>query len=336
MHFGQIVSERMHVFLVLTVYLHGAVQCTSSFVFYKFPTYICKPYLKFTWNLCVMFAKSLDLKPESLTYGFEFEFIGTSRLSARKRFQEYMERHCIPYVFTGKYGVNETNAWTLGADSSVGGEKTGKLSDNGLFGYEMVSPILHTTDFNQIEIILSGIQNILDGQVNETCGTHVHFGNLVGLTHKDPLRNGNTVSSFMDSVVWLYSKLQPFLFNNLVKKDRGWNPFCGRYIDGMYEKNKYLALTSRGIHGTLEVRLHHGTLYAHEIIQWAEVNAKFLIYCAKNGPHVSLPSVPSYLENGDMDKGSLIPVMTNLLVQFGYDEQSANHLIVERISNRDD
>ena len=277
---------------------------------------------------------ALRLTPKNLTYGFEFEFIGTAKLSARKRFKAYMEQQGIPYVFTGKYGNNETNAWTLGSDSSVGGEKTGKLSDNGLFGYEMVSPILHTTDFNQIEIILSGIQNILDGQVNETCGTHVHFGALEGLTHKDPLRNGNTVSSFMDSVVWLYSKLQPFLFNNLVKKDRGWNPFCGRYIDGMYEKNKYLALTSRGIHGTLEVRLHHGTLDAHEIIQWAELHAKFLIYCAKNGPHVSLPSVPSYLENGEMNKETFIPLMTNLLVQFGYDEDEARNLIAERMSQQ--
>ena len=281
-----------------------------------------------------MFAKSLDLKPESLTYGFEFEFIGNAKLSARKRFKAYMEDQGIPYVFTGKYGDNETNAWTLGADSSVGGEKTGKLSDNGLFGYEMVSPVLRTNDFNQIELVLSGIRDILCGHVDETCGTHVHFGNLVGLTHKDPLRNGNTVSSFMDSVVWLYSKLQPFLFNHLINKDRGWNPFCGRYIDGMYEKNKYLALTSRGIHGTLEVRLHHGTLDAHEIIQWAEVNAKFLIYCAKNGPHVSLPSVPSYLENGEIDKETFIPLMTNLLVQFGYDEQSANRLIDERLYER--
>ena len=102
----------------------------------------------------------------------------------------------------------------------------------------------------------------------------------------------------------------------------------------MYEKNKYLALTSRGIHGTLEVRLHHGTLDAHEIIQWAELHAKFLIYCAKNGPHAMLPIIPSYLENGDMDKGSLIPLMTNLLVQFGYDEQSANRLIDERLYER--
>ena len=282
------------------------------------------------------YTNALRLTPDNLTYGFEFEFIGNAKLSARKRFQEYMERHCIPYVFNGKYGDNQTSAWTLGADSSVGGEKTGKLSDNGLFGYEMVSPVLRTNDFNQIEIVLSGIRDILCGQVDETCGTHVHFGNLGGLTYKNPSSNGNTVSTFMDSVVWLYSKLQPFLFNHFVKRERSCNPFCGRYVDGMYEKNKYLALTSRGIHGTLEVRLHHGTLDAHEIIQWAELHAKFLIYCAMNGPHAMLPIIPSYLENGEMDKETFIPVMTNLLVQFGYDEQSANHLIVERISNRDD
>lgn len=281
-----------------------------------------------------MFAKSLDLKPESLTYGFEFEFIGTSKLSARKKFKAYMEDQGIPYVFTGKYGDNQSDSWTLGSDSSVGGDKTGKLSDGGLFGYELVSPVLRTKDFNQIEVVLSGIRNILAGQVDSTCGTHVHIGNLGGLTHKNPSSNGNTVSSFMDSVVWLYSKLQPFLFNNLVKKDRGWNPFCGRYIDGMYEKNKYLALTSRGIHGTLEVRLHHGTLDAHEIIQWAELHAKFLIYCAKNGPHAMLPIIPSYLENGEIDKETFIPLMTNLLVQFGYDEQSANRLIDERLYER--
>ena len=100
----------------------------------------------------------------------------------------------------------------------------------------------------------------------------------------------------------------------------------------MYEKNKYLALTSRGIHGTLEVRLHHGTLDADEIIQWADINARFLIYCAKNGPHAMLPIIPSYLENGEIDKETFIPLMTNLLVQFGYDENEARNLIAERMS----
>ena len=279
-----------------------------------------------------MFIKSSNLTPESLTYGFEFEFIGTAKLSARKRFQSYMEQNCIPYVFTGKYGKNETSVWTLGADGSVGGNETGNLSDNGLFGYEMVSPVLRTQDFNQIEIILSGIRNILNGQVNNTCGTHVHFGTLEGLTSKNPYKNGNTVTTFMDSVVWLYSKLQPFLFNHLVKSDRCYNPFCGRYVDGMYEKNKYLALTSRGIHGTFEVRLHHGTLDAHEIIQWADIHARFLIYCAKNGPHVMIPSIPSYLENGEIDKETFIPVMISILVQFGYDAECAKNILEERMT----
>ncbi len=279
-----------------------------------------------------MFNKATKLSPENLTYGFEFEFIGNAKLSARKRFKAYMEQHGNPYVFTGKYGDNQTNAWTLGADGSVGGDVTGKLSDNGLFGYEMVSPILRRKDFGQIETILSGIREFLGGYVDWTCGTHVHIGNVFS---PDKLKDRYAVSTFFDSVVWLYSKLQPFLFNHLVKGNRGYNPFCGRYIDGMKEKNKYLALTLRGVHGTLESRLHHGTLDAHEIIQWADIHAQFITYCVNNGPHVQLLTLPTYNENGEINRETFLPFMTNLFVQFGYDEETAKSILEERIKNNE-
>ncbi len=278
-------------------------------------------------------TNALRLTPENLTYGFEFEFIGNAKLSARKRFKSYMEQHDIPYIFTGKYGDNQTSAWTLGADGSVGGDVTGKLSDNGLFGYEMVSPILRQEDLWQIEIVLSGIREILGGYVDGTCGTHVHIGSIF---NQEQMRDGNAVPSFFDSVVWLYAKLQPFLFTHLVKGNRGYNPFCGRYVDGMKEKNKYLALTARGVHGTLESRLHHGTLDAHEIIQWAEIHAQFITYCVNNGPHVQFTTLPTYHENGEINKETFLPFMTNLFVQFGYDEETAKSILEERIKNNED
>ncbi len=280
-----------------------------------------------------MFNKTTKLSPENLTYGFEFEFIGNAKLSVRKRFKTYMEQHGIPYVFTGKYGDNQTSAWTLGADGSVGGDVTGKLSDNGLFGYEMVSPILRQNDFGQLELVLSGIREILNGYVDGTCGTHVHIGSIFS---QEQMHDGNAVPSFFNSIVWLYSKLQPFLFNHLVKGNRGYNPFCGRYVDGMYEKNKYLALTSRGVHGTLESRLHHGTLDAHEIIQWSEIHAKFITHCVNKGTHMQLLTLPTYHENGEINKETFLPFMTNLLVQFGYDEETAKSILEQRLKNNED
>ena len=79
-----------------------------------------------------------------LTFGFEFEFIGNATQEARERFKAFMKENNIPYVFTGVYGKNSEDAWTLGADGSVGDMTTCKYIEKAKrnFGYELVSPVL--------------------------------------------------------------------------------------------------------------------------------------------------------------------------------------------------
>lgn len=259
---------------------------------------------------------------DDLTFGFEFEFIGSASADAREQFKTFMEENKIPYVFTGEYGNNNNDVWTLGADSSVGDRTTNenirKAKRN--FGYEMVSPVLHVSDFPVIERVLTAVKDILHGYVNHTCGTHVHFGNIAGMTFRDTDHKGNTASSFMNAVVWLYMKLQPYLWNNLIPSYRLFNKFCKTYVNGCYETEKYLALSGLGRHDTLESRLHHGTLDYEEIMEWAAMHAHFLAHCYNSRLHIKL--------NPNLEK---FDCMVSLLEQFGYGHDEAETLLRKRI-----
>ncbi len=260
---------------------------------------------------------------DEMTFGFEFEFIGKASIDARQRFEEFMVSHGIPYIFTGVYGKNSPEAWTLGADSSVGDHTTNKDIDKAKknFGYELVSPILHASDFPTVKTVLDGVKEILNGYVNDTCGTHVHFGNVAGMTCRNDIHKGNLAASFMNGTVWLYTKLQPYLWDNLIINKRLDNEYCMTYQEGAYESEKYLALSARGKHDTLESRRHHGTLDYDEIIEWAMMNARFITYCYNNKLEIKLdPSL-------DKKTG-----MIALLEQFGYTHEDAESVIKRRLA----
>ena len=261
-----------------------------------------------------------------LTFGFEFEFIGNATPEARERFKAFMKENNIPYVFTGVYGKNSEDAWTLGADGSVGDMTTCKYIEKAKrnFGYELVSPVLHVSDFPVIDKVLAAVKYILKGTLNRTCGTHVHIGNIGGMTEHDFMHKGNKATSFMNAVVWLYMKLQPYLWDNLIPKWRVDQPFCKTYVNGAYERDKYLALSGKGKHGTLESRVHHGTLEYDEITDWAIMLAHFLAYCYNNHLHIKL--------NPNLEK---FDCMMSLLEQFGYEHDEAETLLKKRLARVD-
>lgn len=227
---------------------------------------------------------------DDLTFGFEFEFIGNASPEAREQFRKFMENNGIPYVFTGEYGKNDKRAWTLGADGSVGDHTTNhdlkKAKRN--FGYELVSPVLHVSDFPVMEHVIAAVKDIFHGYVNMSCGTHVHFGNVAGMTFRDTDNKGNIAASFMNAVVWLYMKLQPYLWDNLIPKWRLENTYCKTYVNGGFETEKYLAFSGKGKHSTMESRLHHGTLDFDEITEWAIMHAHFLAHCYNSRLHIKL------------------------------------------------
>lgn len=244
---------------------------------------------------------------DGLTFGFEFEFVGNNDDASVLRFRSYMEsRLGLQFVHTGVYGKNAPDVWTLGADGSVR-----DISGRGRFGFELVSPILRQKDFPLIHDVLRGVRDVLDGDVNDTCGTHVHIGSLTTFDRHNA--QGNREFSSSNAAVWLFSKTQPYLWNRLVHETRANNKYCHAYVDGGFETEKYLALSASGFstfkHPTMECRLHHGTLDAEAITRWAYVVAKFLWHCVRVKP--SLHINPEWSES---------ECMRNLMSQFGVPE----------------
>lgn len=257
---------------------------------------------------------------DDLTYGFEFEFIGDSDPASLHNFSNKMKQLGVPYTFTGKYGQNDEGAWVLGADGSVGDVDT-KKELGGKFGFELVSPVLKSKDFPILRSVLDAVKSALHGYTNQTCGTHVHVGSLAFMRRGE--QYGNEPFSRGNCAVWLFSKTQPILWNHLVQENRANNRYCGQYIEGGFETDKYLALSCSGFmtyckHPTMECRLHHGTLNADEIIDWALTVAHFLWFCFHEKPEIHIDPKKEHAENAMC-----------LLKQFGVNDE-----LRERLKNR--
>jgi hypothetical protein len=98
--------------------------------------------------------------------------------------------------------------------------------------------------------------------VNETCGLHVHLD----MRDKDS-----------DEIKQVYTNLvksQKYL-QGLVSEKRRLNHYCQptRTLDPFRAPSRYTAINALSLQEfqTLEIRLHHGTLDANEIIQWVSL-----------------------------------------------------------------
>ena len=101
--------------------------------------------------------------------------------------------------------------------------------------------------------------NEMKAVVNETCGLHVHL-DMRGV---DPL----TVKQRFVNLVRSQKYLQ-----GMVTEKRRTNNFCKptRGLDPYVQPERYYAINGRALqkYNTIEIRLHHGTLDAIEIINW--------------------------------------------------------------------
>ena len=61
-----------------------------------------------------------------------------------------------------------------------------------------------------------------------------------------------------------------------------------------------------------------------------------MLRSTRNGPHVQFMTLPTYQENGEINKETFLPFMTNLLTQFGFGEETAKSILEERIKNNED
>lgn len=162
----------------------------------------------------------------------------------------------LPYDHTN----TESNVWTLKHDGSVGG-----------YGLELVSPKLSGENgFNAVRTVCR-VLNEVGATVDRTCGMHVHHDfrgqsmsdirtqALYFLERQDtimrlvaPSRRTNSYSEG-----WSASQIDAFRNANLTQ-----------YSIGHYGRRGAINLGAFGIHGSVEIRAHGGTVNANKVIAW--------------------------------------------------------------------
>lgn len=207
---------------------------------------------------------------EDCTFGVEIEFIADRNLISD--FCTAMDalvgsdRFQCPL----RYGHSSKVKWSLGIDNSVQSTQP----NSGKSGFELASPILKFNEEtrNELKNVLKLITSVFQGEVNKTCGTHVHVGNFA---NRLSLSFQSKVQSFRN----LYGDLERTVFDTLVSKSRRGS--SNRYCQSCYgtsDSSRYFKMNTKklDVFGTLENRQHQGTLNINKIWYWMELNGRFM------------------------------------------------------------
>ena len=221
-------------------------------------------------------------------YGVEVEFI--SRISRPALCRKIKDETGINVIEAG-YSDRDTSSWRLKTDSS--------LSHGGL---ELVTPILN--DMDDLQKLKSVIKVIADnGRINASCGLHVHTDAR------------NTETKQVKKLIKYISKYELALNKLVSSSRRGESRWCKdnftrlRYSDETPTKffkrlntkntrqlleiadggDRYVKWNFRNYmqHGSVENRMHQGSLNADKIEQWVLLN-QAIVNCAfdKRGTRV--------------------------------------------------
>lgn len=226
-----------------------------------------------------------------IRFGIEIEFIADStRIEEfNSRMSEitncnYVDDHYRHYVSNG-------NQWVLGTDCSVKPTSTNVRYRN-YSGYELVSPIMsfNTESFSLLKKVMRTIREVFKGEVNKTCGQHVHFS---GFCEDINETSGDSTLNLMKKAkdfFNFYGSYEECIFDKLVSPSRrssnnhyAYSCECPRLdasdeFYGYSRYNKINLLNFRaGKIGTIENRQHQGTLEAKKIWSWIELNSLFLL-----------------------------------------------------------
>ena len=209
------------------------------------------------------------------SFGIELEFTGDCRCV--NRFNSAM----VSLLGNDKYAPelcyrkNAGKKWILGTDSSV--HRAGKQSDY-MRGYELTSPILDlnsSEDLETLRTVCGYIRDIFKGEVNVTCGTHIHvsFNLENGLTATDDL-----IKHFARS----YRKSESTLFDKLVPDRRRENhAYYSKSVSVSHLFDRYRKLNFNNVKKEtnnmhLEFRQLDGTIDADKIIAWCKLQRLFI------------------------------------------------------------
>ena len=221
----------------------------------------------------VSYKPKKRLNDSSVSFGVELEFIG-------KKDQLHAFENAIVmavgegrYYNAGGYNKNEGKVWVLGKDMSV--KPKGNQCGRGMRGYELTSPILNLgskKDLSELATVCDIVKNIFNGEVNATCGTHIHMSFPVECASDE------LVAHFARS----YRKSEASLFDKLVPKNRRENNahYSGsvnvRHVWDRYRKLNFQHVKKNSDNMHLEFRQLNGTLDYDVIIAWAKLQKLFV------------------------------------------------------------
>lgn len=238
------------------------------------------------------------------TFGAEIEFTGKYKHQAARDIAEVLHANGItvpeyagaPHIHSMPYhgdtcevcGVTVTDKyrhWRVERDGSVT-----QYHRHGEFGGEVVSPILTTADFNQLDLVLKALRAESNnpangkGKVTESCGLHIH----VGVNDLTPDQRANVVKQWygftdvvhtfvaQNRINGTYSKtMSPMELSRVVNLLQ--NGTRDRYaFERVTEKYRSLNVLPFYKIGTFEFRLHQGTLNFNKVRNWVTLLLAFV------------------------------------------------------------
>jgi len=215
----------------------------------------------------------------TFTYGMEFEVQGVSPSTASNALND--SGIACDRVREDIHDDN-LDCWKAVYDGSVPN------------GAEVVSPILDDTRINEASRVARALAKA-GASVDRSTGFHVHIGfNAFSRTDRDGLSNNDALAQFILNYYATHHAI-----GALVAPSRLRNHFCkvlnrveaeaeaewvrGGELSSRFQSRYYsLNLESLRRHGTVEIRLHQGTLNGVKAIAWAKFIAA-LIEASKRG-----------------------------------------------------
>ena len=255
------------------------------------------------------------------TYGLEFEILGLNTRAAARTVSDAG----IPCAAQG-YNHETASMWKAVPDGSLMGDSQQA---------EIVSPILTPERLNDARTVSRAL---LKGgaRVNTSTGFHVHMGAAqIGLER--PLAN---------LVVNYYTAHA--IFSKMVAPSRTQSRWCkvltleqaqetadrlnaGTLNFANYDRYHSLNLNSISRHGTVEFRLHQGTLNASKALAWVEFLTAMVNY-SMEGYH--LPAEWNALAGAEAL--AKLPDLLMLIREFGLSDTTADYLLrrADELGNR--
>lgn len=242
------------------------------------------------------------------TFGIEFEVVGIDPRTA-----SHALAHAGLNARAESYNHETVGYWKAVTDGSL----RNRLNANAGTA-EVVSPVLNVSDFDQVKVATNALK-AAGARVNISCGTHVHIGGF----DLEPVKVYRAAKYY--ELCWdLTAKLVPASRLNGNWARRLDEQELNAIKTGRFNIDRYRAFNVAPINrqGTIEFRLHQGTLNATKILAWADYSQAMVNY-AQDSEHLFWSeSLHEHLNN---------------LTQTGYlRAESANYLLAraEELASR--